>query len=204
MRNAIKVLFALACFYVFWKFRNTTLGQSSFIVSVIGLFIDDWFMNRLRDGVPRRTSVPQRHEDAAPQPHTGDGGRPPGGVGDYLAVVVTAVLSAVMADSFFLTTWLDLPPATGSAGAGGPAVAVKVVASLLAMAVAVAAPVVLAAVTYLTCAEWLADRSGSPHRNGGCLALFPAALLGVAAYGHFYLAYEFYQFLGALRPTDWT
>ncbi|MEU0118640.1 hypothetical protein ABZ137_34390 [Streptomyces bobili] len=199
MRNAIKVLFALACFYIFWKFRNTTLGQSSFIVSVIGLFIDDWFLNHLRGGVAHRASGPQRDADA-PQPHTSDGGRPPGGVGDYPVVVVTSVLSAVMADSFFFTTWLDLPPATGSAGTSGLAVVVKVVASVLAIAVAVLAPVVLAAFTYLTCAEWLADRSGSPYRNGGCLALFPAALLGIAAYGHFYLAYDFYQLLGVLRP----
>ena len=200
MRNTIKVLFALACFYVFWKFRNTTLGQSSFIVSVIGLFIDDWFLNHLRGGVAHRTSGPQRHADA-PQPHTSDGGRPPGGVGDYPAVVVTSVLSAVMADSLFFTTWLDLPPATGSAGNSGLAVVVKVVASVLAIAVVVLAPVVLAAFTYLTCAERLADRSGSPYRNGGCLALFPAALLGIAAYGHFYLAYDFTSSLGCSDRT---
>jgi hypothetical protein len=180
------------------------LGQSWFIVSAVGVFVDDWFMKQVRGRMQRNRGTGGRRPATARPSGYGEGLADDDarlfGLGDFITVLVISVLLAVMADSFFFTPWLDLPPASGSSGASPLAVAVKITASVLALAVAVLAPVVLAVFAYLTCSEWLASRSRNPQRTGGCVALFPASLVAVAGYGHFYVAYLIYQSLGVLRP----
>jgi hypothetical protein len=196
MRNAARITFAFVAFYVCWKFRNTPIGQSSFVVATAGLFIDEWFMSQVRQRTPRRRKAgpgDAHHRELSAV------GSKPSNDGDVVTVLVTTSVVAVMADSFFFTTWLDLPDVSGSSGVGALAALVKVIASLLALTVALIAPMAVGLLVYVGCSDWIDSRSGSQSSPGGCIAILPAVIVWLACYGHFYVAYLFYDSIGALR-----
>ncbi|MEE1941686.1 hypothetical protein V1L54_20125 [Streptomyces sp. TRM 70361] len=199
MRNLARVLFALAAFFVFWKFSNTTLGQGSFVVAVFGLVLEKWVVDRF---FPEKAARGETGRAGRTPWEPSGGARQTGGSGSVVTVLVTCAVLTVMADAFFFTTWLDLPDADGASGADGREAAVKMIASVLALGVAFAAPVVVGLAVYLECAERLDGRfrPNAQGPTGGCVSIVPAVVVAAVFYGHFYVAYVFYESIGALRP----
>ncbi|WP_329134587.1 hypothetical protein [Streptomyces sp. NBC_00670] len=198
MRNLFRLLFVGAVFFVYWKFENTTFAQGSFVVAVAGLLVEHWVTEQFLRRTPRRRqAVPPV---PGGRPEAGRGAGTPGVVGDTVTAVLVALALAVMADAFFFTTWLELPDASGASGSEGLAAAIKGVASVLALVVAFLAPVVVGVFVYICCTELLDSRSTEQGTSGGCVSLLPAAAAVFVFYGHFYVAYRFYESIGALRP----
>ncbi|WTW97302.1 hypothetical protein OG216_29885 [Streptomycetaceae bacterium NBC_01309] len=205
MRNGIRIAFAVLALYLFWKFQNTSIGQGSFIVAAVGLFVDEWFMSQVRGGRTAGTAAHPGPAGRVQRPAGSAGyadpwgsapsGRGPTEVGTVATIFVTSLILAIMADSFFYTTWLELPEDAESSGGGGLMTVIKIIASLLALAVAFLAPIFVGVFVYIEIADSLGSRA-----FGGCAALLAAVVVVAVSYAHFGVAYLFYEELGVLRP----
>jgi hypothetical protein len=118
-----------------------------------------------------------------------------GGLSDFLSLLVPVVVLMVMADSFFFTDWLDVPPTSGTTSS--LVGFLKIVVSLAALAVALGGPVFLGVLAFVGFNDWIDDPTRPPR--SGCLGVPAAAAVLVLGYAHFYLAYLVYESLGALR-----
>ncbi|MFJ4821631.1 hypothetical protein [Streptomyces sp. NPDC088801] len=199
MRNIVRIGFVLASFFIFWTFKNTTFGQSSFVVAVVALIVEQWVTSQLTQRSPSRQAARVGAADSGePSAST----QKSGGVGEVLTILMAFLAVSVMADAFFFTTWLDLPKTADSAsGMAAVAVAIKIIASVLAIGVAFISPAVVGFGAWGECAEWLDARSNAQGGGiGGCVSIVPGVIVGAACYGHFYVAYLFYESLGVLRP----
>ncbi|WP_143035794.1 hypothetical protein [Lentzea fradiae] len=196
----MRVLLTGLVLYLYWKFKEGAPAQLAFIAYVGALFVEQWAMARFREKRPQaaETSVADGHG------HRGVDRQSPGGAqressGGYLSAFVVLMAVLLMSDSFFFTDWLVFG-APGSGEAGGVVLA-KVVASLVALVAAFAGPLVAGVVTYIDLAEWISRRrQGSSSFLSGFGPVVPAAVVAIACYGHFYLAYLVYSAMGVLRP----
>jgi len=200
--------------FLFQRFEENVAKQLTFAVYILGLLVETWFT----DNVKKIKTGPKRAGRPAPSPPA------PGQIwpsappsdrydsGDVLMVLGVFIPSAIMADAFFFTNWLDLPPASAGPGEldlGAVAVVVKIVASLLALAIAFLGPVVVSVFLYIGLTSWMEERAADRRRASGavdqqargvgCLAFVAAAVICLLGYGHFFLSYAFYDALGALR-----
>lgn len=182
MRAAVRILLTGVVLYLYWRFKESATGLLAFVAYVGALFVEQWAMARFREKRP----VPPRPErvDRATQEASGD----------YVSLLVVVLALAVMGDAFFFTDWLDIP-ADGSVGMR----LLKIVASLVALAVALLGPIVVGTMTYIELAEWISRRSDSSDFVVTFGPVVPVALVTVACYGHFYLGYLIYGAMGALR-----
>lgn len=211
----VKVVIAGLALFLFQRFEANIAKQLTFACSIVVILVETWFTDNVKRlaGKGERGGRPASRSSAPGWDWQPSPSLPPDrhGLGDAVSVLAAFIPLAVMADSFFFTTWLDLPPA---AGPGGPGpgfipVVVKFVASLLALGIAFVGPVVIGVFGYLGLLSWLerriADRKAAagkldePVTGVGCLALLPAVLVGLLAYGHFFLGHAFYDALGVLR-----
>ncbi|WP_459647562.1 hypothetical protein [Kitasatospora sp. Ki12] len=193
-----RILLAGIALFVLWKFQHTPIGLGSFPAYVIALLIEERAVAqfRLHQRAPsRRTAISDIDGYWEPSPRTPE--QLP--ASNFATLFIAVFTMMVMADSFFMTNWLDLPEASNPSHGNGFLTLLKGITSLLCLATALIGPVVLGVFTYIDSASRQDSRSQLPA--GGIAPFFSAALVTVLTYGHFYVAHQFYDALGALRPS---
>lgn len=209
----VKVITGGVALFFFQHFEENVAKQLTFVFYILTLFVETWFT----DNAKKIKAGRERGTPASPTPVPGQTW--PSSLpsdrytfGDFVSVLAVFIPLAIMADSFFFTNWLTLPPT--SAGPGEPslgtiAVVVKIVASVIALGIAFLGPVVVSVFVYIGAMSWMEERVADKKRaageldtqaaGAGCFALVPAAVVGLLGYGHFLLSYVFYEAIGALR-----
>lgn len=188
--------------------------QLTFLFYILTLFVETWFTDnakkikagREHEGQPASPPLPPAQAwrpSPSPERHA---------LSDFVSVLVVFVPLSIMADSFFFTNWLDLPPTPAGPGELGPsaiAVPVKFLVSVLALGVAFLGPVAVSVFLYIGLTSWIEKRAGdkrraagnpdAPVQGTGCFALVAAVVVWLLGYGHWLLSYAFYDAIGALR-----
>ncbi|MEV6523128.1 hypothetical protein AB0M43_14355 [Longispora sp. NPDC051575] len=183
--------------YLFFLFKNSMLAPASFLAYGLGVVIESWVTNFATAQPPptpasrSAAANPMAHQSAY-QPAAAVRERDAGGA---LSMNISIVVLMVMADSFFLTTWLTMTDEDS-----GFAALIKIVASLLCLALAFLGPIAIGVFSYIALDERFSARlaPNSQYAEGaGCLAGVSAAALTVVCYGHFLLAALLYSAFGA-------
>jgi TRAP-type C4-dicarboxylate transport system permease small subunit len=76
----------------------------------------------------------------------------------------------------------------------------KIISGIFSIAIAALAPIVVGVFTYISFTEWRDSRKAG-YPTAGVAGCFPAALVAIGCYGHFFIAFQFYHAIGALRHT---
>ncbi|MDG4780761.1 hypothetical protein O7614_14035 [Micromonospora sp. WMMD961] len=200
--------------FLFQYFEEKVAKQLTFALYILTLFVETWFTDNAKKIKAGRGSGGSPASPVSVPGQTWPSSLPSdrSTFGDFLSVLAIFIPSAIMADSFFFTDWLDLPatsPGPGELDLGAIAVVVKIVASVLALGIAFLGPVVVSVFSYIGLTSWMEERTADRRRaagepatqavGAGCLALVPAAVVLLLGYGHFLLSYAFYEAIGALR-----
>ncbi|MEV4708804.1 hypothetical protein [Actinoplanes sp. NPDC049316] len=213
-RNFLKVVVGGIALFLFQYFEGNVAKQLTFVFYIIVLFVETWFTDNAKKlkASPGRGSRSTFPAPAPAQLSTVSAPVERQAFGDFITIAAVFIPLAIMADSFFFTTWLDLPGTSAGPDqfdVGAVAVVVKIVASILALAIAFLGPIVVAVFLYVELTSWMQERSAARKRaagkldtepgGSGCFAFLPAAAVCVLCFGHFFLSYAFYDALGALR-----
>ncbi|GLW80209.1 hypothetical protein Aglo01_46900 [Actinokineospora globicatena] len=208
-RHVARIALALVGLFVFWRVQNGDDKLYVFLFYIVGLFVEEFAMSAFRE--PKQKPGAQAGSNSYPFAVAGEayaptrGGRPEpsaSAFADTVSIFVVMLVLAIMGDCAFFTDWLVLAD-PGDPGESGWITLVKIILNLAGFGVAFLGPLVAATVFWsaLSDASYKTNRGPLQTDALGCLAVLPSLVVGALGYGHFFLAYWFYNSIGALAHT---
>ena len=200
-RWLLRILFAAAASFVFWRVQNPNTSLIIFFVYFVGLFVDEFTTSAVRRRPKAKASGRAEFVYGGSSSYKSydfsDGDQQSGRFADFFSTLVAFMALCVMADSFFFTTWFQVPSTSSTSGVALLPI-VKIIASLLCILVVFVGPLVPPLFFWQAMSEWLENKRYNPQPSiiPGLFAGFPTVLVVGLCYCHFLVGHAFYSAIG--------